>query len=72
MAKKKEQFKDRLRALRLEAGLTQYALAKKSGLTKQAMSRLERDIHPKWRTVVKLARALGVPLESFLTAEERE
>jgi hypothetical protein len=40
-------------------------------LSKQTLSRLELGVGPKWATVVRLAKALGVSVEAFLTAEER-
>jgi transcriptional regulator with XRE-family HTH domain len=59
-------FKDRLRELREQVGLSMYALAKKSKISKQALSKLERgESEPTWATVLKLAHALGVPLTAF-------
>jgi transcriptional regulator with XRE-family HTH domain len=60
-------FAERLRGLRENAGLSQYALAKKSGLTKQALSRLELgEREPTWQTVQLLAAALGVDCRAFV------
>jgi transcriptional regulator with XRE-family HTH domain len=60
-------FADRLRAERESAGLSQYALAKKSGLSKQALSNLEAgNREPTWQTVQLLAAALGVDCRSFV------
>ena len=60
-------FADRLRDLRTERGLSQYALARKSGLTKQAVSRLELgDREPTWQTVQLLTQALGVDCRAFV------
>ena len=42
MEKKHHNFAARLTELREEAGLSQYALAQKSGVSKQALSRLEK------------------------------
>ena len=59
-------FAEQLRTHREAAGLSQYALAKKSGLSKQAMSRLEMgEREPSWTTVQLLAKALGVSCEAF-------
>jgi transcriptional regulator with XRE-family HTH domain len=58
-------FADRLRALREARGFSQYELAKRSGLSKQTLSRLEMDTVPSWPTVQALARALGVSCEAF-------
>jgi transcriptional regulator with XRE-family HTH domain len=59
-------FAERLRTLREGKGLSQYALAKLTGLSKQAMSRLEQgDREPSWGTVQLLALALGVDCRAF-------
>jgi transcriptional regulator with XRE-family HTH domain len=59
-------FADRLQKLRDAAGLSQYALAKRSGITKQAVSRLEKgERDPNWETVQRLALALGVDCRAF-------
>jgi transcriptional regulator with XRE-family HTH domain len=64
--KKLPAFAAQLTRLREDAGLTQYALAKKSGLTKQAISRLEMGTRdPGWETVQRLALALGVDYGAF-------
>jgi transcriptional regulator with XRE-family HTH domain len=60
-------FAERLKGLREAAGLSQYALAKRSGLTKQALSRLELgEREPTWVTVQLLAAALGVDCREFV------
>jgi transcriptional regulator with XRE-family HTH domain len=59
-------FGQRLRELREQAGLSQYALAKKAGLTKQALSHLELGVRgPVWETVQRLAMALGLDCRVF-------
>jgi transcriptional regulator with XRE-family HTH domain len=59
-------FADRLRELRLRAGISQYELAKRSGVSGQAISRIEKgEREPGWSTVRKLARALGVSVAVF-------
>jgi len=59
-------FADRLRQAREAAGLSQYALAKRSGLSKQALSNLEAGHRePSWMTVQRLAAALEVSCEQF-------
>jgi len=61
------QFAGRLRERREAVGLSQYALAKLSGLTKQALSRLELGARePTWNTVQRLALALGVDCRAFV------
>jgi transcriptional regulator with XRE-family HTH domain len=60
-------FAGRLRSLREAAGLSQYALAKRSGLSKQALSRLELgENEPIWTTVQRLAVALAVDCREFV------
>lgn len=50
----------RLRALRLGAGLTLRELGKKSGVVWQNLHAYEQDKNePKWQSVVRLARVLG-------------
>jgi transcriptional regulator with XRE-family HTH domain len=47
--------------------MSQYELAKKTGLTRQTLSRLEMgESVPSWPTVQLLAAALGVDCTSFL------
>ncbi len=66
MADKQASFAERLRSVRQRAGLSSYALAKLSGLTKQSLSQLERgENKPSWETVQLLAAALGVDCREF-------
>ena len=59
-------FADRLRELREAAGLSQYQLAKDSGVAAQSISKYELgDTEPTYGTLKKLARALGVSLSAF-------
>jgi transcriptional regulator with XRE-family HTH domain len=59
-------FADLLTAAREGGGLSQYALAKRAGLSKQALSLLELGRRePSWETVQKLALALGVDYGAF-------
>ena len=53
-------FARRLARLRRAAGLSQYRVAQLTGLSRQAVSLLERGSVPLWPTVQALARALGV------------
>jgi transcriptional regulator with XRE-family HTH domain len=70
VSEKAQGFAERLRALRDGAGLSQYALAKRSGLTKQALSRLELgEREPTWQTVQLLALALNVDYGEFADPE---
>jgi transcriptional regulator with XRE-family HTH domain len=67
MADGPSSFAGKLRQLRENAGFSQYALAKRSGLSKQALSRLEMgEREPSWETVQKLALALRVDSRQFV------
>jgi transcriptional regulator with XRE-family HTH domain len=60
-------FAARLSALREKAGFSQYELARRTGLTRQTLSRLEMgESVPTWPTVQLLARALGVDCAAFI------
>jgi transcriptional regulator with XRE-family HTH domain len=62
-------FRNRLRELRENAGLTQTQLAERAGLHKHAIVKLERgERKPAWPTLLALASALGVNVGAF--AEE--
>lgn len=59
-------FAARLTQLRGSAGLSQYELARRAGLTRQTLSRLEMGQSvPTWPTVQLLAAALGVDCTAF-------
>ncbi len=64
----------RLRELRSERGLSIRGLARKSGLSANALSMIERDkTSPSVSTLYKLADGMGVPITSFFGEEsERE
>jgi transcriptional regulator with XRE-family HTH domain len=66
-----ETLGDRLRALREEKKDTQEALAKIAGVTKQAISKIERAgvIDPSGTTLEPIARRYGVRLRWLLTGE---
>jgi len=55
----------RVRVLRCRAGFTQRDLARRAGLNKRTIERLEADPcpNPPISTVVCIATALGVPLQ---------
>ncbi|MCR4404705.1 MAG: helix-turn-helix domain-containing protein [Candidatus Acetothermia bacterium] len=58
---------ERLKRLRGEAGLSQEALAAKSGLSRVTIARLEAgEQDPHYETLLALARGLGLPLERLL------
>jgi transcriptional regulator with XRE-family HTH domain len=64
-------FGDRLRELRDRAGLTQQQLAQKAVIALPTLRGLERGQHrPSWKSVVKLARALGVSTDAFADCHE--
>ena len=57
----------RLKILRRDCGLSQAALAKKSGLAREYLARLELGRHdPSLSTLAKLAKALKVPVAKML------
>lgn len=64
-------FGKQLKKLREAAGLSLYQLAKDSGVTLQAISRIEKDERePNWITILKLARTLDVSVSEFDTGED--
>jgi transcriptional regulator with XRE-family HTH domain len=70
-------FKDKLRALRLAAGLTQDNLARAAGMAVASIRNHEQGQRsPSWLAVVKLAKALEVSTDVFsecaLDEEEAE
>ena len=59
-------FSRRLQAFREAAGISQYELARRCRLSRQALSRLELgQRQPAWGTVCLLARALDVSVAAF-------
>lgn len=61
----------RIRKLRQESGLTVTAAAKKADLTKSALSKIETaQISPPISTLIRIAKALSVPLVEFFIDEE--
>jgi len=57
-----------VRRLRLEAGLSQTELARRTGMSQQAVSDWEvGKTVPRWRYVRAAARALGVSVDYILT-----
>lgn len=60
----------RLRALRLSAGLTQAELARRTGIHRPNIARVEAGRHtPSLETLARLAHAIGVPTTRVLTDE---
>ena len=71
MPQPRKPFARRLQQLREVAGISQYELAKRSGVSKQAVSNLELgNREPSWETVRRLARALGVSVAAFDDPDE--
>lgn len=67
MSPKKWSFASRLEEILREKGVTQYALAKRTGITKQAISRLVLGHHePTWDTVQRIAKALDMDCRDFV------
>lgn len=63
-------FKNRIRELRIEAGLTQQQLADKVGVTRNSISEFElQHMQPRLMTAYLLAWALGVSLLELSEAE---
>jgi len=61
----------RIRKLRQESGLTVTAAAKKADLTKSALSKIETaQISPPISTLIRIAKALSVPLVEFFIDEQ--
>src|SRR5262245_61792662 len=62
-----EGFAERLRELRVRAGLTQRELAQQAGMALGGLTKLEQGINqPSWESAVRLADALGVAVLAFL------
>lgn len=61
-------FGSKLRFLRENAELTQEALAKKAGIARVTLTRMETDAikDPGWQMIQRLAAALGVSCEVFV------
>ncbi len=59
-----------LKALRLQAGLTQVQLSKASGVSQGAITGYEHDLQrPTADKLAALAKALNVPMEAIVTLE---
>jgi len=63
-------FSERLKAFRIVAGLSQTELAARSGVPASVIRNYEQQRNaPLLENAIKLARALGQPLEAFLPSE---
>jgi transcriptional regulator with XRE-family HTH domain len=69
--KPKSHLGRKLIELREALGWTMYRLGKESGVDPSIVARIESGTRtdPAWSTMTALARALGVPLETFVQAE---
>ncbi len=67
-------FAHRLKELRVQAGLTQEALAERASMSKAGVADLEQGRRePGWGTVIALANALGATCQDFMVlASEKE
>ena len=64
---------NRLRELRAERELTQAALADRVGVTRKTINTVENGVFvPSTVLALKLARALGCPVESIFSLDDRE
>lgn len=64
-------FKDVLRELRAQAGLTQQQLADRAGMPLPSLRGHEQGQRlPSWPSVVRLAKALGVSTDVFADCDE--
>lgn len=69
MPKKQPTFATRLRALREQAGISAYELARRSGVSAQMISEVQRGkAVPGWEIACKLADGLGVSVAEFRAA----
>ncbi len=61
----------KVRTARAEAGLTLMELAKRAGVTRDTISKIERGVHaPQAGTLAKLAKALDRPVAYFIEENE--
>ncbi len=64
-------FGARLKALRIEAGMTQAQLGERMGMLATNIARLETGGRaPTWDTVMRLAKVFGVSTDEFVTEGE--
>lgn len=69
---RRKQFGARIKSMRKSLGLTQADLAKKIGVTKQAITTYETGIRePSFRNLIKLSRALNVTTDWLLGEDQQ-
>ena len=63
---------ENIKRFRAEKSLSQERLAQASGVTYSALSKIEAGYHtdPRVRTLLKIARALGVTIDDLMSGEE--
>ncbi len=62
-----------IKEARIKLGMSQEELARKLGITKNAISNYENGIRvPKWSIALQLSRILKIPLEKIVTDERKE
>ena len=68
-----EGLSNRLRELRAERDLTQAALAEAVGVSRKTINTVENDVFtPSVHLALKLARALGCPVEQIFSVDPKE
>ncbi len=66
-----ERLVNRLRELRAAQDLTQAALAERVGVSRKTINTVENGVFVPWSTLgLKVARALGCPVESIFSLED--
>lgn len=66
-----ERLSNRLHALRAEHGLTQAALAERVGVSRKTINTVENGVFvPSTLLALKLARALGRPVEDIFSLDD--
>ena len=67
-----ERLRNRLREMRAERDLTQASLAELVGVSRKTINTVENDVFvPSTLLALKLARALGCPVEALFSIDEK-
>lgn len=60
-----------IRAIREPLGIPQFELAKRAGISRSHMNKIEKGVEqPKFETAVQIAKALGVPIDAIAPVVE--
>lgn len=60
-----------IRAIREPLGIAQYELAKRAGISRSHMNKIENGVEqPKFETAARIAKELGVPLDAIAPVTE--